>query len=223
MKECICKYCGKTFRFRVRSRDSNTFCSRECYFEYRRANPKVKPINPKLICVVCGKEFEGHKSTQCCSSECNKEKARKRSNEYWKTNKAASIVNEAITKTCKECGNLFTTNFMSNSRQYCSDTCNRKTNRRVGKGIRRARIYRVGYEHISPIEIFKRDGWECQLCGAKTPYKLRGTCNDQAPELDHLVPLSLGGQHNKVNVQCLCRKCNINKGATTQGQLILFG
>ena len=32
-------------------------------------------------------------------------------------------------------------------------------------------------------------------------------------------PLILGGEHSMRNTQCLCRKCNRDKGATAQGQL----
>lgn len=220
MKECTCNHCGKTFIPRTRSNDINKYCSRECYFEYRRVNPRVKQL-PVKTCVVCNNIIEGTRSTKYCSDECRMEKNRRLYQERYKV--SVRDTNPVVEKKCKECGNIFSTNYMSNSRHYCSDICSRKNSRRVGKGIRRARIYGVGYESISPIEIFKRDGWKCRLCGVKTPYRLRGTCEDNAPELDHLIPLSLGGQHNKTNVQCLCRKCNINKGATIQGQFILFG
>jgi endogenous inhibitor of DNA gyrase (YacG/DUF329 family) len=52
-----------------------------------------------------------------------------------------------------------------------------------------------------------------------TPKSLRGTFVDNAPELDHIIPLSLGGTHTKSNTQLLCRKCNRIKGATSSGQL----
>lgn len=32
-------------------------------------------------------------------------------------------------------------------------------------------------------------------------------------EVDHVVPWSKGGRHNRENLQCLCRRCNRRKGA----------
>ncbi|HHW13485.1 MAG TPA: HNH endonuclease [Firmicutes bacterium] len=95
----------------------------------------------------------------------------------------------------------------------------RRNQRRQGKAIRRARIKGLAHEVFDPIEVFQRDHWTCQICGAKTPRRLRGTTDDRAPELDHIVPLALGGQHTRANTQCLCRRCNQAKGAAARGQL----
>ena len=77
-------------------------------------------------------------------------------------------------------------------------------------------------DRVDPIVVFARDGWRCQMCGRKTPEKLRGTINARAPEMDHIVALANGGDHAYQNVQCLCRSCNGMKGATDYGQLHLF-
>jgi 5-methylcytosine-specific restriction endonuclease McrA len=72
-----------------------------------------------------------------------------------------------------------------------------------------------------PIEIFKRDGWKCMKCGIRTPRKQRGTLASNAPELDHIKPLGMGGNGSPANCQCLCRACNQAKGMTYNGQLVL--
>ena len=77
-------------------------------------------------------------------------------------------------------------------------------------------------ENVDPIKVFERDKWKCQICGVKTPRKLRGTINDRAPELDHIMPLSRGGAHSYMNTQCLCRKCNAAKSDTPPVQPSLF-
>ena len=60
-------------------------------------------------------------------------------------------------------------------------------------------------------DVFYRDGWRCQLCGCSSPKRLRGTYHPSAPELDHIKPLSKGGEHTMENTQLLCRSCNAMK------------
>lgn len=79
------------------------------------------------------------------------------------------------------------------------------------KSMRRHAL-RVG-EKVDPIAIFDRDGWTCQGCGIPTPREHRGKSHWDSPELDHIVALAVGGKHEWSNLQCLCRRCNIRKGA----------
>lgn len=74
---------------------------------------------------------------------------------------------------------------------------------------------------VTAPRVFARDGWRCQLCGTRTPKRLRGTYAPNAPELDHIVPIVAGGGHTWDNVQCSCRACNGKKGAKTLGQMRL--
>jgi 5-methylcytosine-specific restriction endonuclease McrA len=107
--------------------------------------------------------------------------------------------------------------------KYCTAWCARRSELRVRRRLRkhrhRARRYGCEIERgLDPVVVFKRDGWRCQLCGKTTPMALRGTCDARAPELDHIVPMSRGGGHTWVNVQCACRACNIAKGSKPLGQ-----
>jgi 5-methylcytosine-specific restriction endonuclease McrA len=104
--------------------------------------------------------------------------------------------------------------------QECAPEAKRRT-RRVQKGRREARKRGVAYESVDPMKVFARDKWRCQLCGIKTPKSLRGTCEPNAPELDHIDPLAAGGSHTYANTQCACRRCNGAKGAKPLGQLNL--
>jgi 5-methylcytosine-specific restriction endonuclease McrA len=61
---------------------------------------------------------------------------------------------------------------------------------------------------VDPFTVFDRDGWRCRACGTVTPKELRGTIEPNAPELDHVVPLAMGGGHTYKNTQLLCRSCN---------------
>jgi len=46
--------------------------------------------------------------------------------------------------------------------------------------------------------ILLRDEYTCQKCG----------CVTVDLQIDHVVPLALGGAESDVNRQCLCRKCH---------------
>lgn len=98
-----------------------------------------------------------------------------------------------------------------------------RTQKRKSRLMRRARERASFVEPVDPYQVFDRDGWRCQLCGKHTPRSKRGTAASDAPELDHIIPLALRGEHSYRNTQCACRACNIAKGAKPMGQALLFG
>lgn len=55
-------------------------------------------------------------------------------------------------------------------------------------------------------EIFKRDGFTCQYCGAHPP--------DVILHVDHIKPVSRGGGNEPENLITACEACNLGKGAT---------
>ena len=110
---------------------------------------------------------------------------------------------------CRECGASTTTEYGSPKHVYCSDACHRKYRNRRKKYKRKARKRAtLTYSHVVPRDIFARDGWRCYICGVPTPPYLRGTQAYNAPELEHVVPLSKGGAHSAENLACACRRCN---------------
>lgn len=88
----------------------------------------------------------------------------------------------------------------------------RKANK-VADKARRRMAEQQSVDLISPIAVFKRDGWRCYICGVTTPRQLRGSNDPYAPELEHVVSLTDGGTHTWANVACACRRCNSAKGA----------
>ncbi len=54
-------------------------------------------------------------------------------------------------------------------------------------------------------EIFKRDSFTCQYCGKNAP--------DVILELDHIAPISKGGEDDILNLITSCFECNRGKGA----------
>jgi 5-methylcytosine-specific restriction endonuclease McrA len=71
-------------------------------------------------------------------------------------------------------------------------------------------------------EIAERDGWRCHLCGRRVPDRpYRASPND--PTLDHLVPVSAGGDHTRANVALAHNRCNYERRADGPAQMRLFG
>lgn len=88
---------------------------------------------------------------------------------------------------------------------------------------RRARMRAAFVEAVPRVEVFERDGWQCQICKARLKATARAP-HPKAPTVDHIVPLSKGGKHERKNLQCACYECNVRKGnRAADDQLLLVG
>jgi 5-methylcytosine-specific restriction endonuclease McrA len=168
----------------------------------------VKEKGPYLKeCEVCKCLFISKvKNGKVCSVACRVEYRRRLS--FSQNVKKSNRIGDRI---CPECGEVFFIIYGDKRRAFCSKECSYKVSRRIGRSSRRAKFKEADYENIDPLEILTRDNWICQICGVPTPYSKRGTVEDDAPELDHIIPISKGGGHTRANTQCLCRKCNHKK------------
>jgi 5-methylcytosine-specific restriction endonuclease McrA len=63
---------------------------------------------------------------------------------------------------------------------------------------------------FSRANVYARDGYRCQYCGAKPPVK--------GLNYDHVVPRSKGGKTNWENIVTSCLTCNLKKGDKTLAQ-----
>ena len=128
-----------------------------------------------------------------------------------------------VSKSCKHCGEIVYSKHVSVHPNCCKEYANikkeqyrqtdsYKRNKKAAKSKRKALERGAGVaELINPDFILERDNYRCYICGIKTPKKLRGTYEDNAPEVDHIIPLSKGGLHVESNLRCACRKCNALK------------
>lgn len=186
----------------------------------RDKTPKIKEAR-NCKCIICGKDFIGKQiNSNKCSYECAyKEQLNNMRQKYADEHGLNEIFK------CKECGKEINRREVLNLKVFCSIRCSRKHERRIcgNSHKHRARHFGCKYESVNPIKVFERDKWHCQLCGKKLNRQDRGTIQDNAPELDHIIPLSKGGEHSYRNTQCACRKCNIDKGNNIVGQTRLFG
>lgn len=204
-REVVCKRCGKAY---TTWNSNSKYCSIEC-----RVGENAERLKK---CEVCGAEFKPHSRQKYCSDECRKS--------AWQKMYHDRFVSKAkhVEKYCPACGNVFTTT--SSRQKFCSKKCGKKYR---GDG----RIYRVSKDErlkqcvqndkslwLQPL--IKRDNNTCQICGRKCDlydYEVTASgamiCGDRYPTIDHIVPLSKGGQHIWANAQLACRKCNREKGA----------
>ena len=71
-------------------------------------------------------------------------------------------------------------------------------------------------ESFTPAEIGDRDGWLCGIC--KDPSRLVDPSPDApralSPSIDHILPVSAGGQHNRANVRITHLWCNVERNSS---------
>jgi 5-methylcytosine-specific restriction endonuclease McrA len=208
-----CPICGDFFIAEGQGVMAQRYCSDKCArrAENNKRNEQRRIDTPIKNCSHCGKEFRGRKVY--CSFECYTESKRPKEQKSF----------------CPICGEEFTQRGCK--RKYCSPFCSIKAEEGVYRrnALTRNALRKTNgkVEVINPKEIFERDGWCCQLCGQKVDkslYKTKGTKRyANAPSLDHIIPLSRGGEHTKINVQCAHYLCNCKKSNKLIGQPRMFG
>lgn len=57
--------------------------------------------------------------------------------------------------------------------------------------------------------VHARDGYRCRYCGCRTTWKKRDLPYSRT--VDHLIPRSLGGRFNIINLVTSCKSCNEKK------------
>lgn len=221
LKTFVCEGCHQQVERTVRtSRDSGRYCSRACAFA---VGSRVSAERAALRRI--GDRRRASARALYESLVASEVRALRRI-----ARRAADPTKNII---CKHCG--------SEARRklprfrFCSLGCQRqyrqeyrqaykqseayKAYRRAAKSRRRARIRGAKVDRIDPIKVFERDKWRCHLCGCRTPKRLRGSYEPNAPELDHIIPLAAGGSHTWGNVACSCRECNNSKSDQPLGQI----
>lgn len=205
-------YCGRSCAFQHRVRNNRKYVSKQeaKRAENARAAARRRALKPKSICISCTCEFIKKRTEPYCSVRCKPK---------------PEVLS---TRKCIGCSELVPYQARLLRCGVCQAARKKEIKRRHrakygDRHRRRARYHGVAYEPVNVGVVFDRDQWRCQICGINTPKRLRGTYTDNAPELDHRIPMAMGGHHSYENVQLACRKCNSDKGATIVcGQLSLF-
>jgi 5-methylcytosine-specific restriction endonuclease McrA len=82
---------------------------------------------------------------------------------------------------------------------------------RISESSRRARKRDQFVEKIDPMIVYSRDEGLCGICDTTVYGEFH---------IDHVVPLSKGGEHSYANVQLAHPSCNLSKGANIMNAMI---
>lgn len=216
-KYYTCEHCGQQFwrpnAFRMK------YCSEECQRQaFALEHPKMEKPLPTVYtreCAWCGEPFETTSSNRIyCGDDCCYEANKYQHRAQW--------AEEFTPRTfiCKECGTEFTTKCGSPRSVFCCQSCADKYEHRKEHATERHRNYMRGQkaqrlqrlqenfvEDVSYDAVFKRDRGICGICGLPVIYDKQAD-NNWSGTIDHIEPLSCGGEHSMDNCQLAHRICN---------------
>lgn len=226
----VCTWCNIDFIMPHQSGKANRgeikaglFCSRKCRWalvKHNNSNGNRCKIYIRE-CAVCDRLFTGRvPSIKYCSDECmtvrNLEQLRKKYKDEWQQPEPFE---------CGECGVIVVLEYGDTNRRYCSSLCADRSTNRNAYHRRKARRASGKREAIYRAYICSRDKWRCHICGKKVNGKLKNP-HPKSATLDHVIPLAVGGTHEKKNIKLAHMICNATKGAGAieRGeQLMLIG
>jgi len=184
---------------------------RQCNHEFTRS-AQISRKNKKIACSKC-KENENEERRELKEMIRNNKK---------KLNKGVSVLKKkekelnkkSIYKVCATCGYVF---IGKRNSLCCSNECGRKyKNRR--KELRNKHISGSSDDGISLDKLIERDGNECYICDKKcdsNDYVITDEghyiVGRNYPSIEHVIPVSKGGQHTWGNVKLAHMYCNTIK------------
>lgn len=183
------------------------YCSDECQAIFHK---RVKLKEPQdLNCVICGVVFKSSRSNaKYCSKECGIEGNRRNGVERYR--KMMAERPETKTQLCAWCGEDIEVHVSyTGSRLYhdeCRDAAYRARNFRKNNKRRNSLVNR----DASLEAVIKRDGFDCHICGEPVDLMLARNSRFGAT-LDHVMPISKGGDSSLENLRLAHWICNIRK------------
>lgn len=209
-----CQHCGLRTSRKLSATNKaagyvNRFCSLLCRDAARAEAAKQARLSKGLhsmcfaaYCSACSTPFVSRREKAMCSRAC----------EVRAAGMAAHASLGRVVR-CQQCEADFCPLYGHSHSVLCG-VCSegrKLAQKRTARLKRKARERAATVEAVDPIVVLERDGWQCRICGIATPRSKRGSLDDDAPELDHIIPLAAGGEHSYRNTQCACRRCNREK------------
>ncbi|MBF8189116.1 HNH endonuclease [Nonomuraea sp. K274] len=231
-KQKSCEVCGTDFTTYRLGYDA---CGQECgkvLASRRHPNPNYGKPKTSRPCEGCGEDFIPNRETRpqkCCSRECGVKVRPPRARK--EPELKVIEINEVA---CAECGDP--TIYVGVPKKYCSDECSKTVhNRRALKRIlnkyhsnpayrdevlarahaRRADKLGLGSAKVVLSHLIERDEKVCGICSALVV----DTTGPMKPSIDHIIPLSRGGEHSMTNVQLSHYRCNLSKNNKLESEM----
>lgn len=191
-----CEACGRLF---VPSHCAARACSYRCGVFIRVLDGRSSAV-VWASCAGCHNPFRVKGAKRKCSGGCFRAGRR--------------LLREP--RACPECGAEVVRHPLA---KFCCKRCMIRASHRQRRHVERASGLRRDLKRKVPLLtillIGERDGWRCHLC--------RGRVERSEASLDHLIPLSAGGQHVASNVALAHHRCNSRRSNRGAAQLLLIG
>lgn len=221
-----CLACGAPFNGRNRQRA----CSLACGNELKR-----RPHPPRQ-CEHCHRDFIPVllPKSRFCSKTCSIAERN--------LGRPSRVASRVRFPDCVSCGKPFCTR--NSTANTCSPDCRRASLAEWAKNryatnttyrvrnlalvhARRAEKLGLGNKTVLLTYLMQRDGNQCRVpdcCFTNRKVHALGSKGPKRPSIDHIIPLSKGGEHALHNVQLAHYRCNLSKNNRGAGdQLALIG
>lgn len=228
----VCEWCGADY---VPHRRTQRTCCKDCrvHLNSHEGNLKNRKPHAEKNCLICGRKFTQPRcDSKFCSAKCKNRwgylhmKGFCDASGEWHQGPYVPLKYRRPSKVCKSCKKEFRS--QRSDAIYCSPACQRKANHAHLAELKLASSRRWAQEHPEQIRLSsrnykaKRRSWEqsglaftlrdwrrlkaryeyqCAYCGK--PCKRL--------QLDHVIPLSRGGEHHIGNILPACPHCNMSK------------
>ncbi len=206
-------------------RPQRKYCSRECKLRNEAAKRgHTRYGDGPFVCVVCDVEFTRERSAgrapRACSPGCARKDASRRARAWYHEATADGPLHQP-SRDPEYKRQVWAKYYAANRDAQIArsiEWARRNPDKKSSYDAKRYALTRgaVGAELFTLDEIFERDHGICHLC--------RKRVARPDATMDHLIPVSLGGPHKRVNVALAHRSCNSSKKAAPMGeQLRLIG
>ncbi|HEU4590839.1 MAG TPA: HNH endonuclease, partial [Steroidobacteraceae bacterium] len=173
--ECI--GCGEEFEEPRQQR----YCTKTCAGQTNRS--KQLSVALAKSCRGCGEQFTTFDIRRNeCGTACRQ----------WAAKYPGVL--RILDRECRHCAQPYRA--VTAAQYFCTPKCSKS----FGKIQRRGRMEAAYVEPVSKGAIAKRDRWVCKLCGVKVDRRLEWP-HPMSASIDHIVPISKGGEHSNANCQ----------------------
>lgn len=219
----LCAGCGEPLTPMKRAGNPKKYCADRCRLRALRRDPQYRTrrnkaqnarqrakalereatLPPKSKCLNCGTELAQRRAAwnYCNAPECRSAKYRAGLADRPRCSEP-SCDRPVIAKGL--CGSHYKSVWLEANPGRAD----------VWHSARRARKAAAFVEDVPLHALLERDGWTCGICEKPIPRDAVWP-DRQSPSLDHVIPLSKGGEHSWANSQASHLSCNARKGAST--------